>query len=66
MHPEFFFDNWISLCRILVVGTGFYFALLILLRTTGKRKLYRFNAFDFTITMAIGSILGRAVLDESV
>lgn len=38
-----------------------YFALLIMLRVTGARSLAKFNAFDFAVTVAVGSMLATAV-----
>jgi uncharacterized membrane protein YcaP (DUF421 family) len=66
MTSDYFFKGWEPLIRILVVGTAFYFILMVMLRITGKRSLSRFDAFDFTITMAIGSIFGRVAIDEKV
>lgn len=61
-----FFDNWTGLLRVLVVGTSAYAALVLLLRVSGKRTLAKLNAFDFVITVALGSTLATVVLSSSV
>lgn len=60
------FSSWDALVRIVVVGACAYVALVVLLRTTGKRTLSKLNAFDFVVTIAIGSTLSSTLLDRSV
>ncbi|MES1026405.1 hypothetical protein ABN584_26250 [Gloeocapsa sp. BRSZ] len=62
----FFYGGVEPLIRIVVVGTLAYFSLLILLRISGKRTLAQLNAFDFVITIAIGSTFGRLITAKSV
>ena len=61
-----FFDNWLGLLRVLVVGTLAYLALVVLLRVSGKRTLSKMNAFDFVVTVALGSTLATVLLSETV
>lgn len=61
-----FFDGWSDLLRILVVGLCAYAGLVLILRTTGKRTLSKMNAFDFVVTVALGSTLASAVLSSDV
>ncbi|MBI0432935.1 YetF domain-containing protein [Roseomonas sp. KE0001] len=61
-----FFDSWTGLARVLVVGTLAYAALVLLLRTSGKRTLAKLNAFDLVVTVALGSILATVLLTKSV
>lgn len=61
-----FFLNWDGLIRILVVGTLAYVALVVVLRTTGKRTLSKMNAFDFVVTVALGSTLATIILSRDV
>lgn len=56
------FDSWFALWRIVLVGTAAYFSLVALLRITGKRTLSQLNAFDFVVTVAMGSILATILL----
>lgn len=59
-----FFDNWFGLLRIAVVGVSAYFALIFLLRISGKRTLSKMNAFDFVVTVALGSTLATILLSQ--
>lgn len=61
-----FFDGWLGLLRVLVVGSCAYLALIVLLRISGKRTLAKLNAFDFVITVAIGSTLATVLLSSTV
>ena len=60
------FDSWYDLLRLLVVGTLSYAALVLLLRTSGKRTLAKMNAFDLVITVALGSTFASAILSSDV
>lgn len=48
------------------MGVVVYAYLVILLRVTGKRTLSQFNAFDFVVTVALGSAVATILLDSSV
>jgi uncharacterized membrane protein YcaP (DUF421 family) len=61
-----FFDDWVGIARILIFAALAYAALVLVLRTSGKRTLGKMNAFDLVITVALGSTLAAAVLDASV
>ncbi|MDF1586866.1 DUF421 domain-containing protein [Marinimicrococcus flavescens] len=61
-----FFDSWLGLLRVLVVGTLAYGSLVLLLRVSGKRTLAKMNAFDLVVTVALGSTLASILLTESV
>lgn len=60
------FSNWTAMGRIVVVGALAYAALLLFVRLSGKRTLAKLNAFDFVITVALGSTLSSVVLDKTV
>lgn len=66
MQPLFFFDGWVPIARIVVVGTLTYAALIVLLRVSGKRTLSQMNAFDLVVTIAIGAVFGRALTARGV
>lgn len=51
--------------RALVIGTAAYFALVLLLRISGKRTLSKWNSFDFAVTVAFGSVLATAFVSDS-
>ena len=61
-----FFDDWYGLLRVLVVGPLAYVAMVLLLRVSGKRTLSKMNAFDFVVTIALGSTLASIILTRSV
>lgn len=61
-----FFDSWAGLLRVLIVGICAYGALIVLLRTSGKRTLTKMNAFDFVVTVALGSTLATILLSREV
>ncbi len=60
------YDNISGLVRVLVVGTLAYVALVALLRVSGKRTLAQLNAFDFIVTVALGSTLATIALSSTV
>lgn len=66
MTDPLFFDSWTGLLRTLIVGSAAYFLLILLLRASGKRTLSKMNAFDFVITVALGSTLATVLLNKSV
>ena len=61
-----FFDDWFGLLRVVVVGVAAYAALVLLLRVSGKRTLAKLNAFDFVVTVALGSTLATVLLSKDV
>lgn len=61
-----FFDGWTGLFRVVIVGTCAYVALLLILRVSGKRTLAKLSAFDFVVTIALGSSLSTLLLSEDV
>jgi uncharacterized membrane protein YcaP (DUF421 family) len=61
-----FFDGWLGLLRVLVVGTFAYGALVLFLRVSGKRTLTKLNAFDLVITVALGSTLSSILVTRSI
>lgn len=61
-----FFDDLSGLVRVAVLGVGAYIAIVLLLRMTGKRTLSKMNAFDFVVTIALGSMLATILLSRDV
>jgi uncharacterized membrane protein YcaP (DUF421 family) len=61
-----FLSPWHDLARIVLVGVATYAGMIVLLRGSGKRTLAKMNAFDFIVTIALGSILAGTLLDASV
>lgn len=58
------FDSQSDVLRILLVGMSVYAVLVLLLRLSGKRTLSKLNAFDFVITIALGSTLATTLTDS--
>ena len=61
-----FFNGFSGVLRVLVVGTCAYLWLIVVLRVSGKRTLAQLNAFDFIVTVALGSTLATVLLSETV
>ncbi len=60
------FDSWSQLARVVLVGSAAYLTLVVVLRVSGKRALSKLNAFDFAVTIAIGSTLATILLSSDV
>lgn len=60
------FDNWEGVLRIAISTILAYFSMIIILRISGKRTLAKMNAFDFIVTIALGSMLGGLILNKSI
>ena len=65
MEP-LYFDGWNGIARTLLVGTLAYVVLVFMLRVSGKRTLSKMNAFDFLVTVALGSTLATVLLDDGI
>lgn len=61
-----FFDSLFGLARILIIAISAYIILIICLRISGKRTLSKWNAFDFVVTIALGSTLATVILSKDV
>ncbi len=61
-----FFDSWESIFRTVILTILAYIAMVLLLRISGKRTLSKMNAFDFIVTIALGSALSTVALNKNV
>jgi len=61
-----FFDGWGGILRTIVTGLAAYVALVVFLRTSGKRTLSKMNAFDLVVTVALGSTLSTILVSRDV
>ena len=61
-----FFDTWLGLLRVVVVGVLAYAAVIVVVRVGGKRTLAKMNAFDLVVTVALGSTLATIILSKDV
>jgi uncharacterized membrane protein YcaP (DUF421 family) len=66
MLPDWLLADPDHLLRTVVVGIGSYAALVAMLRFTGKRTLAQMNAFDFIVTVAMGSTLAAILVQPDV
>lgn len=60
------FENLSGLARVAMVSILAYAALILVLRLAGKRSLAKLNAFDFVVTVALGSTLATVLLTKDV
>lgn len=60
------FAGWESLLRTVVIGSLAYVVLVVFLRISGRRTLAKMNAFDFVVTVALGSTLATILLSRDV
>ncbi|MFP3939465.1 MAG: DUF421 domain-containing protein [Thermoanaerobaculia bacterium] len=60
------FDGWDTLFRTAVIGVLAYGVLVVFLRVSRKRTLSKMNAFDFVVTVALGSTLATILLNRDV
>lgn len=63
---KIFFDSWESLVRTFIITILAYVVMVMLLRASGKRTLSKMNAFDFVVTIALGSSLATVALNKNV
>jgi uncharacterized membrane protein YcaP (DUF421 family) len=62
----YFYSGWEPIARVVIVGVLMYITLVVILRITGSRSLASMSAFDFIVTVAIGSAFGRAITAKGV
>jgi len=63
---EAWFDNWSSIAQIFITGVCCFIGLVIMLRVSGKRTLTKMNAFDFIMTVTMGSTLASAISSNDI
>lgn len=65
MEP-IYFKSWESLGSTFIITILAYIIMILLLRVSGKRTLSKMNAFDFIVTIALGSSLATVALNRNV
>lgn len=60
------FDGWEPVLRILLIGPLAFIILVIALRSSGKRTLSKMNAFDFVVTVALGSLFATVIINKEI
>lgn len=58
------FESWAGLARVLVNCVIGYACVIVILRVSGKRTLTKLNAFDFVVTIALGSTLATLIISK--
>lgn len=67
MDPAaWFFDGWESVARVVACAPAVYALVVVAIRVSGKRSTSQMNNFDWIVTVAMGSIVGSAVVLEDV
>ncbi len=61
-----FFDSISALVPVILVTPLTYLSLIFILRVTGKRTLSKLNAFDFVVTVALGSTLSATITSKDI
>lgn len=61
-----FIDDLEGLARIVLASLMVYPAIIVILRVAGKRALSKLSAFDFVVTVALGSLLATVIVSGDV
>jgi uncharacterized membrane protein YcaP (DUF421 family) len=64
-HAPLFFTNWYDVGRTAALSVMGFLAMIILLRSSGKRTLSKLNVFDFVFVVAVGSVLASTIMDKT-
>lgn len=54
--------SWLGVGVIVATALALYLAVLVLVRLMGLRSLSRLSSFDFTVTIAMGAVIGGTVM----
>jgi uncharacterized membrane protein YcaP (DUF421 family) len=65
-HPPYFFGGWYNVERTVTLSVIGFFALIALLRVSGKRTLSKLNVFDFVFVVAVGSVFASTIISKDV
>jgi uncharacterized membrane protein YcaP (DUF421 family) len=60
------FRSWDRILTTIAAGAVIYVFVIVVLRTSGKRTLAKLNAFDFVVTIALGSTVASGVVSRTV
>ncbi|NJB37683.1 DUF421 domain-containing protein [Croceivirga sp. JEA036] len=58
--------TWESALLMLLTSIGIYFVTILLTRVVGKRSFSKMSSFDFSMTIAIGSVIATTILPLKV
>lgn len=57
--------TWSQAGAVVLSAVGVYLTLLVLLRIVGQRSMASMSSFDFAAAVAVGAVMGRAILGYS-
>ncbi len=57
--------NWVDATRVVASSIFFYVAVLLLVRFYGQRTLATLSSFDLAAIIALGAVIGRAILGDT-
>ena len=57
--------NGVDAVRVVISCVTFYFGIILLLRVFGQRTLSSLSSFDVAAIIAMGAIIGRAILGDT-
>jgi uncharacterized membrane protein YcaP (DUF421 family) len=66
VETTYWFGGWDAIARIVVITTGGYIAMILVLRVGGWRRLTKMRLYDFIIAVTIGSAFGRMLTAREV
>lgn len=66
MTANIFFSGWDPIIRTAIIATVAYPSMLLMVRISGHRTLAQLNAFDFIVTVALGSTLASVITTRDV
>ena len=61
---DLYFKDWESLQRVALAALTSFIILFIFIRIAGKRTMSKFNAFDFVVTVTLGSTLSWMIIAQ--
>lgn len=59
-----FFESWTKVLHVALLTVISFITLFLFIRISGKRTLAKFNAFDFVVTVTLGSVLAYMMLAQ--
>jgi len=63
---DWFLSTWSGALQIVISAMIILVAVILLIRLNGLRSLSKMSSFDFSVTVAVGSILASTLLSDSV
>lgn len=61
---DIIFESWSKTLEVVVLTIISFVTLFVFIRISGKRTLAKFNAFDFVVTVTLGSVLAYMMLGQ--